>query len=512
MALLLLQSQPGHAQAVRYDLTELEKQFEKSRVAYLSTLERYLPGAYRERFAGLSDAQMKQVADARRLWQFYTLHTSKMADFQKQFLGPIDAVGELLLIDPATVEDETVRLARAEVWAVGEKLMAARRQEGVDIDPTKGKTSPTGIAYPPLEQPHTCLDALRVYEESMVLAYTVASPEARRVLMENARRCIEIDVEEAGFVMYGNRVRMLTGTVAWVADPVTTACARDHSIDRKAGRASGHSSTVPGKEGFGDRLRRFGARGSSEGAGGGKTGQAYIRGLSYGGGHTGPLYSLKRNAVGPGRAGGAFTSVYYTDKSMLHDCQATRGELFLPPGVTKSDMTSRALRAAYTAFYNLQFAKAHKALLDTETGQDFDGAIYRYLRARLDAEVEWTLTGIERIADAGDVAEAYARLQSATSEMSGIPAFDTKAPPLADRFKDPALADEIKAGRLFRRICTEDYTAGNMRKLIQMYPESVYAKAAKKCIESEMPTKGDGALTYFIERDKHLNQWGYLIH
>lgn len=500
----------AQGQAVRTDLDGLEERFENERKAYLELLADYLPDAYRERFTSLTDEQMRQVAEARRRWQFYTLHTSKMHDFQKQYLDPIDRVGELLLIAPELIDHEPVKLARAQAFATGKQLAKARRDAGVDIDPTKGVVSPTGIPYPALDRPHTCVDQLRIDERTVALAETIAPAGANPVLYENAERCKQIDVEEALFVMYGNRVRMLTGTIAWVADPLTTACARDHSIDRKEGRASGHSSTVPGKEGFGDRLKRFGAKGRSEGAGGG-TGESYIRGLSYGGGHTGPLYSLGRNAVGPGRADGAFTSIYYTDKSMLHDCQATQGELFLPPGVSRRDIKSRTLRSAYTGFYKGDFEQAYKALERETPAEDFDGAIHRYLNARLAAEVDWATEGIERIAKAGDVAEAYTRFESAKQSMGGIPAFDERVETLQALFADPGVAEEIKAGKIFRRICEEQYTAQNMKKLIELYPDSVYAKAAKMCIADGMPTKGDGALAFFIERDPSLNNWGYLV-
>ncbi|MEM9347124.1 MAG: hypothetical protein AAGB26_10965 [Planctomycetota bacterium] len=505
---------PAAAQATKpevMDLGVLEKEFEHARRDYLNKLEKYLPQAYEQRFIALTDEQLTEIARTRRLWQYYTVNTTKTNNFQKNFLDPIDAVADMLLIKPQHIDDEAVAGARANAFEAGQRLRDARRQSGVEIDPTKEMKSPTGLAYPPLDQPQTCVDILRLYERTMVLARTVAPPDARPVLIENAKRCALIDFEEAAFVMYGNQVRMLIGTVAWVADPLTTACARDHSVDRKNGKASGHTSTVPGKEGFGDRLRLWGAKGSSEGAGGG-TGESYIRGLSYGGGHTGPLYSIKRNAVGPGRADRAFTSVYYTDKSMYHKSQATEGELFLPPGVERSDLRSRLLRSAYTGFYKEQFNKVYDVLAGEEPGEGFDGAIHRYLTARLDAEVQWTITGIQRIAAAGDVAEASTRFQRAQKTMQGIPAFEAEVESLQALFSDESVGESVKAGKIFRRICAEDYTAENMKKLIEMFPDTVYAKAAKKCIDDGMPKKAAGPLTFFTDRDQDLNQWGYVIN
>ncbi|MBX2851536.1 MAG: hypothetical protein KTR15_07315 [Phycisphaeraceae bacterium] len=270
MGCVLISAMPGLAQVSKpepVDLSVLEKDFENARADYFDRLQNYLPAAYNQRFAALTDEQLAEIARTRRLWQYYTVHTSKTNEFQKNFLDPIDAVGEMLLIDPERIEDEQVKQARTEAIHTGQALIDAQRKAGIDIDPTKEMKSPTGRPYPALDQPHTVLDTLELYEHSLVLAHTVAPPAAEPVLMENARRCSLIDVEEARFVMYGNQVRMLIGTVAWVADPLTTACARDHSVDRKDGKASGHNSTVPGKETFGDRLKLWGAKGASEGAG-----------------------------------------------------------------------------------------------------------------------------------------------------------------------------------------------------------------------------------------------------
>ena len=128
----------------------------------------------------------------------------------------------------------------------------------------------------------------------LVLARTVAHPDAEPVLLQNAEACAELDLLEADFVMYGNQVRMLSGSIAWVADPLMTACARDHSNDRKEGTASGHQSTLPDKKFPADRARRFGCRVGPEGAGGGATGEQAMRGFSYNG--TG--HGVSRNASG----------------------------------------------------------------------------------------------------------------------------------------------------------------------------------------------------------------------
>ena len=93
--------------------------------------------------------------------------------------------------------------------------------------------------------------------------------------------------------------------------------------------------------------------------------------------------------------------------------------------------------------------------------------------------------------------------------MAGIPAFDEAVEPLSKRFEGEQAATEIKAGELFRKICQREYTAANMKRLIEMYPDSVYATVAKRCIEEEMPG-GYKPLLYFYDRDKNINEWAYL--
>ncbi len=517
LCLFLLVSS-AHAQAVADTpldaLAGLEQQYVQAETEYLDALSAYLPDAYRVRFSALSDKGMQQIAEARRLWVFWTLGGSDQFDFQKQFLDPIDQVGEMLIIKAESITDKTVKSARVKAGRLAEQLDKARKQAGVEIDPTVGVLSPTGIAFPRLDQPHTTVDRLLLMEQSIVLAQTVGPRESKPVLMINAKNCIQIDVEEASFTMYANKVRMLTGANAWVANPVTTACARDHSIDRKEGRASGHSSTVPGKEGLGARASRFGTPVRSEGAGGGQSGWHYIRGLSYGGGHTGPLYRSMRNAVGPGRVEGVYTSMYYYDDAFKHACQEYRNELFLPPGVTKSDLQLPLLITAYDALQQQQYAKAYATLKVQEMTEDkFQLAIQRYLLARINAEVDWWLTGIEEFATAGDVYGAHARLQEATPLLSGIPAFDKAAEKIQTWLSKPGIAKEITVGEQYRKACAQSFTTQTLQKLIEEHPDSIYAKAARKCIDENLTNEPTtyAPLMFFRDQSPHINKWAYLV-
>jgi len=503
------------------DLKSLELQFGKARDSYLEILSSRLPAAYKEHFAQLSDEDLAVVAKTKRLWQWYIAEGPlTMGDprkqstgiFRAEFLDPINRVAQILLIDPQELDDIELLRARNKAFDLGQRLRDARESAGVDIDPTKNKKSPTGIQYPHLDKPHTCIDLLELYERTLVLAKTVAHPAAEPVLMQNAQACAEIDMLEADFVMYGNQVRMLSGSIAWVCDPLMTACTRDHSDDRVNGRASGHQSQIEGKRFPGDRARRFGCRGGPEGAGGGSTGEGAVRGYSYNGtGHGGPMFARLRNVVAPGNRNGAVTSVYNTDNSLKHACQATEGELYLPPGVLAASI-NQGNKTIFRAIADGKFKKAYVKLQAPKPKDSFDATVRRYLAARLDAEIDWTLTGIERILDTGDVYEAHRRFVQAKRAMRGIPAFDQRIETVELWLALDHVKDEIRAGEAYQKIIS---TGKADRRQLERFAEknknSEYAAAARHCMQA-----GNNAfwpeLFYFVMKDAHLNKWSYLHH
>ena len=348
------------------------------------------------------------------------------------------------------------------------------------------------------------------YERTLVLAKTVAYPDAEPVLMQNAEACSEIDLLEADFVMYGNQVRMLSGSIAWVCDPLMTACTRDHSDDHKNGRASAHQSQIEGKRFPGDRARRFGCRSGPEGAGGGSTGEGAVRGYSYNGtGHGGPMFARLRNVVAPGNRQGAVTSVYTTDNALKHACQATEGELVLPPGVTASSL-NQGNKAIFKAIAQGKLKKAHVKLQAPAPRDAFDAAVRRYLQARLEAEVDWTLTGIEHILDVGDAYEANRRYVAAKRAMRGVPSFDQRAEGIELWLALDHVKAEVKVGEAYQKIIgAGDADRRQLERFAEKHAGSAYAEAAKHCLQA-----GKDAfwpeLFHFVMKDTHLNKWSYL--
>jgi hypothetical protein len=464
---------------------------------YIQIMASKIRQAYIKRLISLTDEQVLQVQKMRRLWKDYASHGGSRHDFQKQYLKPAWDVAAFLLVKPAEVTDPNIAAPRSAVIEMLDYQTQCRTALGIDPDPdpTKGKKSPTGVDLPSLDEVPTRMFCLEFLERTLALC--AASPEgAHKVLLMDLESAREIDVQETEFTMYTNTVRMLIGTVAWYVDPLVCAATRDHSADRKAGLASAHMSTVPGKHGFTDRLKRMGARFcGSEGAGGGRNGPAYAHGLSYGGGHTGPLYSLRRNIVGVGRRGGVYTSDYGTDGKLLHPCAVTLGELFMPPGTGRADVKNPILQAIYNCLYTGDFGRAHTLLSQARFKDDFDIMLLRFFKAYVTAEVDWFFESVAVIEPTGDIYELKRRMDWAKKAFDGIAAFEEKAEPIFQRLggkkPDKELAKTFEAGKIYRTIYTKvqdgsinkQTIKGVLDEFMKRYSDSIYTQAANACLE-----------------------------
>jgi hypothetical protein len=350
----------------------LEKQYTDFLNANLRTL-------YKQKLLALTDEQITSIQKTRRFWKPYLLAAMHDDNFMHDYLEPAKEVSKLLLLDAEKDLDERGKGLRAELLEAGGYQTKCNLALGGDPDPTKGKKSPTGIAIPPLSSPPTFQSYVSYLEKTLVLANTVAPEGARKVLLKNLEISREIDIEEADYVLYANEIRMCMGSQAWSVDPLLCAATRDHSTDRKNGKASAHMSTIPGKEGFVDRAKRFGTGASSEGAGGGRNGRNYLEGLSHeGDGHTGPLYGIHRNVIGVGRHEGVYTSNYRTDHTLDHPCPVTTGEQFMPPGLTGKEFANPTAASVFTCLKNSQYgvaqtiiAKALETPTDKNSGTDY---------------------------------------------------------------------------------------------------------------------------------------------
>ncbi|MHC4200940.1 MAG: hypothetical protein ACYSU0_13185 [Planctomycetota bacterium] len=504
----------------------IDRNLNEAEQKYIKILAPKIRAAYLKRLSELTDEQVLLVQGTRRFWKDYLLNGGGREDFRKVYLKPIWDMAAFLLLKVGDIDDEEIAAQRKLLEEFAGYRSECHRILKVDPDPTVGKVSPTGIAYAPLDQPPTFRDNLHHLERTLVLAHSVASEGARRVLMMNDAAAREIDVQEAEFTMFCNEVRMLAGTVAWRVEPLGCAVTRDHSNDRKEGKASGHMSTVPGKHGFGDRNRRMGAPFyNSEGAGGGRNGRGYANGLSYGGGHTGPLYSLRRNCVGVGRRKGAFTSQYRFDKSIIHPCPATENELWIPPGVGPRDIRSASVLNVYRALKVGAYGTAQKLIERVKprppaqpggspTGApraDIDAVLLRFFRNAVDMETDWFLECVGAIERAGDVYEVKVRLADGLRRFRGIGRVEEKASEISQRLAGEEMVDQVRAGRVFHWLARSGYKESQLRQLLpqflKRYEGTAYAEALKLAVTDE-EKKGQW-FAYFLDKNPELRKYEY---
>jgi hypothetical protein len=490
----------------------IDLRLNESEQSYARTLEPKIRAAYFKRLGELTDQQVRHVQSTRRFWKDYLLNGGGREDFRNVYLKPIWDMAEFLLLNAGDIDDEEVGARREVLSEFDEYRSRCHGILNIAPDPTVGKVSPSGIPYPPLDQPPTFQDSLRHLERTLVLANTVASEGARRVLMMNDAAAREIDVQEAEFTMFCNEVRMLAGTVAWRVEPLGCAVARDHSNDRKDGNASGHMSSVAGKRGFPDRNKRMGAPFyNSEGAGGGRDGRSYANGLSYGGGHTGPLYSLRRNCVGVGRRGGVYTSQYRFDKGLIHPCPATENELWMPPGIGPKDIRNASVLSVYRALKARYFGVAQKLIERAKPNTDIDEVLLRFFRGAIGMEADWLIESVRAIERAGDVYAAKVRLTDGLRRFKGVAGLEERAAEISGRLDSEEVAGQMRAGRVFHRIAQSGYKEAQVRQIapqfLKLYSGTVYADALKLAVESE--EKEGKWFAFFLEKDPELRKYEY---
>jgi hypothetical protein len=481
--------------------------------SYAALLAPRIRAAHLERLGNLTEDQVRKVLAMRRLWKEYLLEGGDREKFQETYLKPVQETAAWFLCEVKDLEDEEVRTRRARLEE--HAAYQARCHEILKLkpDPTEGRKSPTGIAYAPLTQPPAFADRLRHLERTLVLAHSVASSGARRVLLMNDEAAREIDVQEAEFGLFCNEVRLLAGTVAWRVEPLGCAVTRDHSNDRKEGRAEGHMSTFPGKRGFGDRNTRMGAPFyNSEGAGGGHSGRDYAHGLSYGGGHTGPLYSLKRNCVGVGRRDGVYTSQYRFDETLLHPCPATENELWMPPGVEAQDLPGAEWASAYRAMKAGMFGAAAAQAGRAKPRNGLERALATFFRLAAEVEADWAAEGLVQVERTGDLFQAKRRLAEGARSFKGIPAFEGRSAEIAARLESKEAKDEIRAGEIFYQMLAappkdEVVRVQLWRQFCKRHEESSYARAAEALLKD--PKEEGRWSSVFVARNPAAKHYGY---
>lgn len=495
---------------------------------YFDLLNKHVRAAYLKRLCAFRDDHIRKVQFMRRLWKDYLEHTSNQHAFQDNFLKPVWAVTDYMMIKPSQMREPEIVKQRKLLFELADYRVACRKAAGIPNDPTAGKKSPTGIDIPHLDQPPTVGDYLSLLDRLMVLAGSFAPQEtAKQTLFKNIDLFRSVDVQESEFVMYCETVRMLVGSRAWFGHELICAATRDHSADRKAGLASGHMSTIPEKRGFTMRIKRMGAPFcGSEGAGGGRSGPGYAYGLSYGGGHTHPLYSIKRNMTGVGRRGGVYTSCYGTQKNLFHPCPVTEKELFMPPGLTRADLETPDLLAVYDLLQAEKYADAHAKIEELKLKDEYDKMVLRFFSGWIRAELDWYFECAGAIGKAGDMYEVKLRHDDAKRKFTGIRAFDAKAAVLDKLLESKKMESELEAGKAYRPIARgivrqirdrkldEDAARKQLDAFARQYPKTTYAEAAlwrpgEAQTDGKIPVNPIG---YFLDKNPNLPKYQYYTY
>ena len=148
-------------------------------------------------------------------------------------------------------------------------------------------------------------------------------------------------------------------------------------------------------------------------------------------------------------------------------------------------MLNQGNKAIFKAIAQGKLKKAYVKLQAPAPRDAFDAAVRRYLRARLDAEVDWTLTGIEHILDAGDAYEAHRRFVEAKRAMRGIPAYDQRAETVELWFALEHVQAEVKVGAAYQKIIgADDVDKKQLERFAAKHEESAYAAAARHCLQA----------------------------
>tara|TARA_R110002072_G_scaffold87129_2_gene196576 strand:- start:22366 stop:24048 length:1683 start_codon:yes stop_codon:yes gene_type:complete len=474
---------------------------------YAALLDESIRTAYHRRLRSLTDEEMREVAYVRRVWSNYILRPSTQLHFQQHFLMPATNVGKLLLPDLAEIQSKESNQQLRRMHEFNGYRNEVRQALGLGMDPTTGKKAPTGIPMPPLSKARSYQEHLDHLHLTMSVASSVAPREANGILLRNAMAARKIDLEEAEFVLYANEIRCLMGVLCWQTDVLACAATRDHSKDRVDGNASGHWNDLPGKKGFTHRLRRFGTSGTSEGAGGGSNGRNYLYQLSYGGGHTGPLYSMQRNKVGCGRFGNCYTSTYGRNKAIIHPCQASLGELFMPPGIALADITDPSLQDCYHALAFENYVGAKQLLGTARVKTKMDKFVRDYLTVAVAVEADWQLECLAHVAATGDLYTVSQMIARTRGKFGN--SLDKRLRRFEKRLATTASTQLVAVGQAYVAACAaKDHSA--IEAIVKQHGDTVYARAATQYLAAQKAGKPEHPLQWFLTSDRYLARFEYL--
>ena len=401
----------------------------------------------------------------------------------------LEELKSLLIIstdDPALLEG-VVGESRAVILRLGGLLERCRAASG------EGEEVKTigGTEVPKLDRRGTFEDHFGRRERAIVLAATVARAEDAAVIIANETPAMDLDVEEADGILELNILRVLMGLSSVAVHPGLSAACRDHSNDMQERGFFSHTSPVAGKQGFGQRAKRFGAGAGGECiAAGASKGPRSIHQWLHSPGHMRIILSKGTYSVGLGRRANKWTLLAGGGAKRAHPLL---GKDPFIPCVDPGDPTSRA-RAVYELLKRGRYADVMRAIekmKDSKSLADRDRTALRLMELDVLSRADAAVERMRVLEKGGDV---YALAMAAREARVGFGTVKEVADALApidEKLKTKPVKKELRVGAQYHRMAgmvraMKDAERSRSRLVIakqlesfaKRNGESVYAAAA----------------------------------
>ncbi|MHC4504508.1 MAG: CAP domain-containing protein [Planctomycetota bacterium] len=429
-----------------------------------------------------------------RLWK--EILVEKSDDVVKKRVGSegapaLKALKGLLIVsadDPA-LREGALGASRAAIIKLGGLLDRCRAASG-EADAPKVIA---GTEVPKPDRRGTLEDHFRRRERAIVLAATVARAEDARVILSNEDLAMDLDVEEAEGVLELNTLRVLMGLSSVAVNPGLSAAARDHSNDMHERGFFSHTSPVAGKQGFGQRAKRYGAGAGGEciAAGAGQGSRAIHMWL-HSPGHMRIILSKGTYSVGLGRRAKKWTLLAGGGAKRPHPLLAKAPFI---PGVDPDDPTSRA-RTVYELLKRGRYAdvvRVTERLREAKALADRDRTALRIMELdvlnRADAAVE----RIRAIEKGGDVYALAIAVREARAGFGTVREVTEALAPVEEKLKTAPVRKELRVGAQYHRMAamvramkdaqrkrSRLVIAKQLESFAKRNKESVYAAAARE--------------------------------
>lgn len=169
---------------------------------------------------------------------------------------------------------------------------------------------------------------------------------------------------------------------------------------------------------------------------------------------------------------------------------AIMGAKTVVPGLNEQDLTDQT-RPAFDALGRDQLDRAYKLITDLETDPELaetNRKVLAQLKQALLNPINNLLARLQRLEKIGDVAKLKELIDTAQPKYRGVGPFDKAVQPMRTKLRQPGVRREVVIGQTYAYLlerAEKTRSVGDIRRLddfIKRYPESVYAKAARKAL------------------------------